>query len=162
MQTLNAAIKKIATFLATHEDKLGTSGTPKQSTLTDNESAKMPTSKGGNQGYNGVAIAASQHQVIVHAEAFGEGQEHGRLRPMVAGVRETFQKLTLSRTMSARRSSLPMQAMPVKRMRSTCSHRESMPISPTPSFASAIRACTPPSGTSQGAQMNPSPSRRGR
>jgi hypothetical protein len=56
----------------------------------------MPTSKGVIQGYNGVAIADSQHQVIVHAEAFGEGQEPGLLRPMVEGVRETFQKLTLS------------------------------------------------------------------
>lgn len=96
MKTLNAAIAKIEGFLATHEDKLGTSGTPKQSNITDNESAKMPTSKGVIQGYNGVAIADSKHQVIVHAEAFGEGQEHGLLQPMLEGVRETFQKLTLS------------------------------------------------------------------
>lgn len=96
MKTLNAAIKKIEGFLATHEDKLGKSGTPKQSNITDNESAKMPTSKGVIQGYDGVAIADSKPQVIVHAEAFGEGQEHGLVMPMLEGVRETFQALALS------------------------------------------------------------------
>jgi transposase len=96
MKTLNAAIEKIEDFLATHEDKLGKSGTPKQSNITDNESAKMPTSKGVIQGYDGVAVADSKHQVIVHAEAFGEGQEHGLLLPMLEGVRETFRELDLS------------------------------------------------------------------
>src|SRR5262249_900101 len=42
-KTLHAALAKIEAFLATHEDKLGTSGTPKRSNITDNESAKMPT-----------------------------------------------------------------------------------------------------------------------
>ena len=31
-----------------------------------------------------------KHQVIVHAEAFGEAQEHDLLKPMVEGVRENF------------------------------------------------------------------------
>jgi hypothetical protein len=35
-------------------------------------------------------------RVIVHAEAFGEGQEHGLLMPMLEGVREPFQELDLS------------------------------------------------------------------
>jgi transposase len=97
IKKLNAAIEKVDRFLATHEEKLGTSGKPKQSNLTDNESAKMPTSKGVIQGYDAVTIADSKHQVIVHAEAFGEGQEHGLLVPMLEGVQRTFNELDLSK-----------------------------------------------------------------
>lgn len=96
IKTLNAAIEKVEKFLATHEDKIGKSGKPKQSNITDNDSAKMPTSKGVTQGYDGVALADSKHQVVVHAEAFGEGQEQGLLIPMLEGVRATFNALELS------------------------------------------------------------------
>jgi len=92
-KTLNAAIEKIEGFLATHEDKVGTSGKPKQSNITDNESAKMKTNKGVIQGYNGIAIADAQHQVIVQAQAFGEGQEQALLAPMLEQTRETFEAL---------------------------------------------------------------------
>ena len=34
--------------------------------------------------------------MIVHAEAFGEGQEHGLLVAMLEGVRESFRELELS------------------------------------------------------------------
>jgi transposase len=96
IQTLNRAIEKIEGFLATHEEKIGRSGKPKQSNVTDNESAKMPTSKGVVQGYDGVAVADSKHQVVVHAEAFGEGQEHGLLVPVLEGTRDAFQELQIS------------------------------------------------------------------
>jgi transposase len=96
IQTLQAAIRKIEDFLATHKEKLGRSGKPIQSDITDNDSAKMPTSKGVVQGYTGAAIADARHQVIVHSEAFGEGQEHGLLIPMLEGVREAFGELGLS------------------------------------------------------------------
>lgn len=79
VETLNKAIDKVERFLAKHDDKLGKSGKPKQSNITDNESAKMPTSKGVVQGYNGVAMVDAKHQVVVHAEAYGEGQESGLL-----------------------------------------------------------------------------------
>jgi transposase len=95
IKKLSAAIEKVEEFLATHEDKIGTSGKPKQSNLTDNDSAKMPTSKGVIQGYDAATIADSKHQVIVHAEAFGEGQEHGLLVPMFEGVRDSFNELGL-------------------------------------------------------------------
>jgi hypothetical protein len=42
------------------------------------------------QGYTGVAAVDSEHQVVVAAEAFGTGQEHGLLEPMVEGIREAF------------------------------------------------------------------------
>lgn len=58
-------------------------GKPVKSNITDNESAKMKTSKGMVQGYNGVAMVDDKHQVIVGAEAFGKGPEQDLLKPMI-------------------------------------------------------------------------------
>jgi hypothetical protein len=96
IETLTAALHKIEGFLATQEEKIGRSGKAIQSNITDNESAKMPTSKGVVQGYTGVALADAKHQVIVEAQAFGEGQEHGVLEPMLEATREIFSELKLS------------------------------------------------------------------
>jgi transposase len=96
MKTLQGAVEKIERFLETHEDKIAKSGKPKQSNITDNDSAKMPTSKGVIQGYDAVTVADSKHQVIVHAEVFGEGQEHGLLVPMLEAVRDSFKELDVS------------------------------------------------------------------
>lgn len=52
------------------------------SNRTDNESAKMATSKGGVQGYTGVAAVDQKHQIIIEAEAYGTGAEQGLLIPM--------------------------------------------------------------------------------
>lgn len=35
----------------------------------------------------------AKHQVIVHAEAFGEGQEIDLLKPMLQGVRDNFKRI---------------------------------------------------------------------
>jgi hypothetical protein len=37
-----------------------------------------------------VATADSRHQVVVHAEVFGQGQEHGLIKPVVEGIKQTF------------------------------------------------------------------------
>jgi transposase len=91
IQTLNAAIDKVRRFLHRHEDKVGSSGKVKKSNITDNESAKMRTNKGVVQGYDGLAMVDRKHQIIVHAEAFGEGQEHGLLIPMIEGTKANFE-----------------------------------------------------------------------
>jgi transposase len=96
IDTLNKAIEKVEHFLAKNNDKLGRSGKPIQSNVTDNESAKMPTSKGVIQGYNGIAMVDAKAQVIVHAEAHGEGAENSLLQPMIKGTRDTFKALDLS------------------------------------------------------------------
>ena len=57
-----------------------------KSNITDNESAKMTTSKGTIQGYNGIAAVDKRHQIIVDAQAFGEGQEHPTLQPVLESV----------------------------------------------------------------------------
>jgi len=89
-ETLRQASRKIKDFLAKNEDRTGRSGKVVQSNITDNESAKMKTSHGVIQGYTGVAAVDGKHQVVVAAEAFGTGQEHGLLEPMIEAVRENF------------------------------------------------------------------------
>jgi transposase len=90
LKTLRKASRKIQEFLAENEDKVGASGKPIQSNITDNESAKMKTSHGVIQGYIGVAAVDSEHQVVVHAEAHGQPQEHELLKPTVEGIREAL------------------------------------------------------------------------
>jgi len=90
IKKLRAASRKIKGFLEKNEERTGVSGRVVKSNLTDNESAKMKTSHGVIQGYTGVAAVDSDYQVVLHAEAYGQGQEHGLLKPMVEAVRETF------------------------------------------------------------------------
>ena len=92
-QTLSKRISKIREWLKDNDDKPGKTGKPKKSNITDNESAKMKTHRGIIQGYNGVAATDGKHQVIVKAEAFGEGQEHDLLEPMVNETRKNFQAI---------------------------------------------------------------------
>lgn len=89
-ETLRQASRQIRDFLAKNEDHKGRSGNAVQSNITDNDSAKMKTSHGVIQGYTGVAAVDGKHQVVVAAEAFGTGQEHGLLEPMIESVREAF------------------------------------------------------------------------
>jgi len=93
IETLNAAMSKIQGFLDTQPDKRARSGHVVKSNITDPDSAKIKTSKGVIQGYTGMALVDAQHQVIVAAGAFGEGQEHGLLEPLVQATRENFQAL---------------------------------------------------------------------
>jgi Transposase DDE domain len=55
----------------------------------------VPTSKGTIQGYNGVATVDKKHQVIVDAHAFGHGQEHHTLKPVLLKVRSHSEKLKI-------------------------------------------------------------------
>jgi hypothetical protein len=93
VETLRKKVKKIRVWLRGNEDKPGKSGKPVKSNITDNDSAKMKTSHGVIQGYDGVAVVDGRHQVVVHAEAFGAAQEHELLIPMIAGTRENFEAI---------------------------------------------------------------------
>ena len=95
MQTLNRALAKVRGWLATGEERRGVSGKPVKSNITDPESAKMKTSKGVIQGYDGMAVVDAKHQIVVHSEAFGQGQEHNLLVPMLEGTRANFKALEL-------------------------------------------------------------------
>jgi len=91
--TLKQQVKKLKAWLDDNDDKPGKTGKPRKSNVTDNESAKMKTSHGVIQGYDGVAAVDDKHQVIVAAEAFGEAQEHELLQPMLEDTQANFAAL---------------------------------------------------------------------
>ena len=68
-------IDKIDAFIKSAEPKKGKRTGENKSNITDNESAKMLSSHGMIQGYNGLAVVDEKHQVIVNAEAFGQVAE---------------------------------------------------------------------------------------
>ena len=93
VEKLQEKAELIETWLAENQPKQGTAGREKQSNLTDNDSATMMTSHGAVQGYNSQALIDAKHQVIVHGEAFGHGQDHGHIPPMLAGALTNLQSL---------------------------------------------------------------------
>jgi transposase len=98
IETLNSASEKIDKFLKTAAPRMGKGRVRKEvkSNITDNESAKMTTSKGTLQGYNGVAAVDKKHQIIIEAQAFGEGQEHHTLQPIAQRILQRYQRLGIS------------------------------------------------------------------
>ena len=93
IRTLSAKAKKVREFLERNEDRIGTQGKPVKSNITDNESAKMPSSHGVIQGYNGIATVDEKHQIVVDAQAFGDGHEAKHVGEVVEQVESTFRKL---------------------------------------------------------------------
>jgi hypothetical protein len=61
----------------------------------NNESAKMFTAHGVLQGYNSQALVDAKHQVILHAEAFGNGQDYGHVPPMLESAKAHVQAMGL-------------------------------------------------------------------
>lgn len=98
IKTLNAASDRIDQFLKTNSPRTGQGKRAKEvkSNITDNESAKMTTSKGTIQGYNGLASVDKKHQVIIDAQAFGEGQEHHTLQPILESIKKRYRRLGLN------------------------------------------------------------------
>jgi transposase len=93
VQRLQKQAERIEKWLQVNAAKYGTTGKEISSNLTDNESAKMKTAHGVIQGYNSQALIDGKHQVIVHAAAFGRGQDHAHGPPMLAGALENLQSL---------------------------------------------------------------------
>jgi len=87
VERLRRKAERIRQFLKENGAKIGRTGKEIKSNVTDNESANMMTSPGGVQGYNGQAVVEGKFQVIVHGEAFGEGQDHYPVAPMVEGTK---------------------------------------------------------------------------
>ncbi len=93
---LQTDAKQIRQWLAaTPEDRKGSKGATRKSNRTDNESAKMATSKGVIQGYTGVAAVDAKHQIIVEAQAHGTGSEQELLVPVVVALKPTLSDDTL-------------------------------------------------------------------
>lgn len=98
INTLNKAADRVDDFLKHSSPRMGRAQRKKEvkSNITDNESAKMLTGKGTIQGYNGVATVDKKHQVVVDAQAFGEGQEHHTLAPVLEHVKDRLAKLGIA------------------------------------------------------------------
>ena len=106
IKRLKQKADRIDRFLSKNEPKIGSRGNEIQSNVTDNESAKMATSHGVLQGYNANAIVDEKHQVIVHSETFGRGEDGSNMEPMLEGAKEKleavgWQKPLKDRQMSA-------------------------------------------------------------
>ncbi|MCH7677561.1 IS1182 family transposase [candidate division KSB1 bacterium] len=86
-------VERLDDFLKQNEPKKGKTKAEIQSNVTDNESAKMPTSHGVIQGYNAQALVDDKHQIIVNAEAMGNGQDHDNLKPMLEGAKKNMQTI---------------------------------------------------------------------
>jgi hypothetical protein len=90
-ERLQRNAEKIERFLRENEPREGRTGKEIQGNVTDNESAKMKSSHGIIQGYNGNAMVDECHQVVVHAEVFGEGDDGAVAEPMLAGARANLE-----------------------------------------------------------------------
>jgi transposase len=93
VRSLRAKARKIRTWLDENEERIGTQGKAVKSNITDNQSAKMPSGHGVIQGYNGIATVDAEHQIVVDAQAFGEGHEARRLAEVVESVGQRFRDL---------------------------------------------------------------------
>jgi transposase len=81
---------ELRTFVEQNQKKLGPSGNEHKSNFTDPESAKMSTSRGVIQGYNGLIAVDDRAQIVVHAEAHGSGYEAHLLPPIIEATRQSF------------------------------------------------------------------------
>ncbi|QLC74259.1 transposase [Pseudomonas sp. LPB0260] len=87
LERLQANARQLRSWLSENpDDRKGAKGRVNLSNRTDNDSAKMATSKGVVQGYTGVATVDEQAQIIVDAQAHGTGSEQALLTPVVAAT----------------------------------------------------------------------------
>jgi len=96
LETFKGKARKIRNWLKLNKEKLGKSGKAIKSNITDNDSAKMKTSNGVIQGFNGIATVDAKRQVITHANAVGSGGERDQLQPMLEGCRENYKAIEKS------------------------------------------------------------------
>jgi transposase len=93
IENLEKSAQRIRAFLQDNEERLGVRGKPVKSNVTDNESAKMPSNHGVIQGYTGIATVDAKHQVVVDAQAFGDGSEAQHLESIIDSVEERFHEI---------------------------------------------------------------------
>ncbi len=93
IKRIRKQVKRIDRFVNENEPKEGKTRKEIQSNITDNDSAKMPTSHGVIQGYNAQAVVDDKHQIIVAAEAMSNGQDHDNLEPMMGKTKKNLQAI---------------------------------------------------------------------
>jgi transposase len=112
LERLQREAQKLGDWLTVNpEDRKGVSGSVRKSNRTDNESAKMATSKGVLQGYTGVAAVDAKHQIIVEAQAHGTGCEQELLLPVVEAMKELITETSVLAVDSGYHSEKNLQAL---------------------------------------------------
>jgi hypothetical protein len=96
IERLDRQVSRIRRWLAENpQDRRGAKGGLRKSNRTDNDSAKMATSKGVIQGYTGVAAVDDRNQIIVEAQAHGTGSEQELLVPTVKAMASELRDYSL-------------------------------------------------------------------
>lgn len=95
IQALRKEAQATREFVAGSLPRRNRKGGELKANVTDNDSAKMATSKGVIQGYAAQAAVDSAHQVIVAADVSGSGSEQSMLLPMVGHTAPVRQAHTL-------------------------------------------------------------------
>lgn len=123
LERLQADARQLRAWLNDNpEDRKGAKGRVNLSNRTDNESAKMATSKGVIQGYTGVAAVDEKAQIIVDAQAHGTGSEQALLEPVIEATCCCAALIPITP---------PMPAITVARHSRAWKRRASLPLSPT-------------------------------
>jgi hypothetical protein len=148
LSTLKAKIKKIKDWLDENDDKpANIRCKPRKSNITDNERHDRNLS-GVVQGYNGVAMVDSKHQVVVHADATGDSGT-AILKPMVEGTRRTSRQS--EREDIFKRASWQVTPASTQKRTWRCSSKAaSTHTSRTTSFVTATPDTRLPTGTRSG------------
>jgi len=97
---------KISKFLKENNKRDGKRGREKNSNITDNESAKIKSSHGVIQGYNGLAAVDSKKQVVISCEAFGESQEGQFFKKMVNATKKNLRKAKIKKDKNVQKTYL--------------------------------------------------------
>lgn len=133
IRKLKQKADRIEEFLSENEPKTGSQGKEIQSNVTDNESAKLTTSHGVLQGYNANAMVDDKHQIIVHAEAFGKGEDSTHMEPMLEGVKENLEAIGWQEPLKDRQISADTSYYSVKNLE-TCKEEKVDAYVPDPQF----------------------------
>lgn len=88
---LKKSAERIEGFLNENKPKEGCSGKEIQSNITDNDSAKLKTAQGVQQGYNANAVVDEDNQVIVNAEVFGSEPDSRVMDSMLKGTKANLE-----------------------------------------------------------------------
>lgn len=94
-EELHREAQAMRDFLAREQPRRNAKGQELKSNVTDNDSAKMATSKGVIQGYAAQAAVDASHQVIVAADVIGSGSEQAMLLPMIGQAQALADECTV-------------------------------------------------------------------
>jgi transposase len=95
IEELHREAQAMRDFLSREQPRRNAKGQELKSNVTDNDSAKMATSKGVIQGYAAQAAVDASHQVIVAADVIGSGSEQAMLLPMIGQAQALADECTV-------------------------------------------------------------------